>query len=582
MVAALGLRGHCHLLGPRRDVPRLQAGLDLATSSSVSEAFPLAVGEAMACGVPCVATDVGDSASIVGETGRVVPPRNPRALAAAWEELLALAPDARRRLGQAARLRVQERYGLAAITRRYEDLYETLCAGGGGGGGRGDPFSFHPGGDLWATVFLWFPASPPAARPTGPAPRRPSSRGRTRARGRSARERWGDQGADDPEACGGGGATRPGPVRGALRAGLRRPLDLFTGPRVDSFPPEGRFKPIGPIRSFQPAGSPMHRGNHSSDLSAVRFIRRYMREFGPFDVIHGHSSKGGALSRLAAIGSDVRVFYTPNALVTMDPRLSPLKRLFYQAVEWAISKATDRIIAVSPEEQRHGIRFGLSRSRVILIPSGFEPVLFPPMGVVRRELCLPEDCRVVGFIGRLVEQKAPDVLIEAFATTANMLPQCRLVVVGSGPLERSLRVMADLLGIANKVLWLGERDGKCLLPAFDLLALPSRYEGLPLVTLEALSAGLPVVATATAGVELPIRHRRNGLIVPPDRPDLFATALVELLSDPLKLEQFGRRSREISTEFTVRRMVDSTHDAYLDCIGMRVMEARPRLCEGVG
>ena len=79
------------------------------------------------------------------------------------------------------------------------------------------------------------------------------------------------------------------------------------------------------------------------------------------------------------------------------------------------------------------------------------------MGVVRRELCLPEDCRVVGFIGRLIEQKAPDVLIEAFATTANMLPQCRLVVVGSGPLERSLRVMADLLGIANKVLWLGER-----------------------------------------------------------------------------------------------------------------------------
>ena len=131
MVAALGLRGHCHLLGPRRDVPRLQAGLDLATSSSVSEAFPLAIGEAMACGVPCVATDVGDSASIIGETGRVVPPHDPRALAAAWEELLALAPDARRRLGQAARLRVQERYELVSITRRYENVYETLCAGGG-------------------------------------------------------------------------------------------------------------------------------------------------------------------------------------------------------------------------------------------------------------------------------------------------------------------------------------------------------------------------------------------------------------------------------------------------------------------
>ena len=129
MVAALGLRGRCHLLGhtPRHAPP--PAGLDLATSSSVTEAFPLALGEAMACGVPCVATDVGDSASIVGETGRIVPPRDPQALAAACEELLELSPEARARLGQSGRLRVQERYELASITRRYEDLYETLHAG---------------------------------------------------------------------------------------------------------------------------------------------------------------------------------------------------------------------------------------------------------------------------------------------------------------------------------------------------------------------------------------------------------------------------------------------------------------------
>jgi glycosyltransferase involved in cell wall biosynthesis len=385
------------------------------------------------------------------------------------------------------------------------------------------------------------------------------------------------------EACGGGTGRHVLDLsEGLLERGYDVHLIHSSGRTVDSFVGHAEFRErLGRLRAIRQASYPMHRGIHPGDFSAVRWVRRYIREHGPFDIIHGHSAKGGALSRLAALGSDVRVFYTPHALVTMDPRLSPLKRLFYQVVEWALSKATDRIIAVSPEEQRHGIRFGLSRSRVILIPSGFEPVPFPPRGVVRRELCLPEDCRVVGFIGRLVEQKAPDVLIEAFATTANMLPQCRLVVVGSGPLKRSLRVMADLLGIANKVLWLGEHDGKCLLPAFDLLALPSRYEGLPLVTLEALSAGLPVVATASAGVELPVRHRHNGLIVPPNRPDLFAAALVELLSDPLKLEQFGRRSREISTEFTVRRMVDSTHEAYLDCMGMKAMEARPRPCEGV-
>ena len=166
------------------------------------------------------------------------------------------------------------------------------------------------------------------------------------------------------------------------------------------------------------------------------------------------------------------------------------------------SKATDRIIAVSPEEQTAS---GLASA----VP-GDPHLQRGRAGAVSADGCGPP--RVVpagGLQGRrfhrpLSRAEEPYVLIKAFATTANMLPQCRLVVVGSGPLERSLRVMADLLGIANKVLWLGEdRDGKCLLPAFDLLALPSRYEGLPYVTLEALSAGLPVVATATAGVDAP-------------------------------------------------------------------------------
>jgi glycosyltransferase involved in cell wall biosynthesis len=126
---ALGLCDCCHLLGPRRDVARIQASLDLATSSSISEAFPLCLGEAMACGVPCVATDVGDSAAILGETGRIVPPRAPALLASAWEELLSLGPEARSRLGMAARRRIQERYDLAAVAGRYENLYERLLAG---------------------------------------------------------------------------------------------------------------------------------------------------------------------------------------------------------------------------------------------------------------------------------------------------------------------------------------------------------------------------------------------------------------------------------------------------------------------
>jgi glycosyltransferase involved in cell wall biosynthesis len=133
LVADLGLGGACHLLGPRRDVARVHAALDVATSSSVSEAFPLAVGEAMACGVPCVATDVGDSALIVGPAGRVVRPRDPESMAEAWYDLLALGHGERRRLGLAARRRVVELFDIAAVTHRYEDLYTRLARGAAGG-----------------------------------------------------------------------------------------------------------------------------------------------------------------------------------------------------------------------------------------------------------------------------------------------------------------------------------------------------------------------------------------------------------------------------------------------------------------
>jgi glycosyltransferase involved in cell wall biosynthesis len=127
IIASLGLTDRCHLLGPRRDMPRVYAALDVATSSSVSEAFPLVVGEAMACGVPCVVTDVGDSGLIVGPTGRVVAPRDPAAMAAAWAALLAMPADERARLGASARQRVRERFDLTSVARRYESLYSGVC-----------------------------------------------------------------------------------------------------------------------------------------------------------------------------------------------------------------------------------------------------------------------------------------------------------------------------------------------------------------------------------------------------------------------------------------------------------------------
>ena len=123
------LKNHIHLLGRRTDMPRLMASLDILASSSYGEAFPNVLGEAMACGVPCVVTDVGDSAEIVGDTGRVVQSSDMEGLARDVQELLCMPEEARARLGQKARARVEANYEIGYVTLLYEEFYEHAVNG---------------------------------------------------------------------------------------------------------------------------------------------------------------------------------------------------------------------------------------------------------------------------------------------------------------------------------------------------------------------------------------------------------------------------------------------------------------------
>jgi glycosyltransferase involved in cell wall biosynthesis len=123
---ALGLLECTHLLGERSDTSRITAALDIASSSSSSEAFPNVIGEAMSCGVPCVVTDVGDSAWLVGDTGLAVRSRDSDALYGAWMELCAGGASRRRALGASARERIATHFSMAAVAAQYEQLYDEI------------------------------------------------------------------------------------------------------------------------------------------------------------------------------------------------------------------------------------------------------------------------------------------------------------------------------------------------------------------------------------------------------------------------------------------------------------------------
>ncbi|MBS1808844.1 MAG: glycosyltransferase [Acidobacteria bacterium] len=127
-IRAAGIEDRCRLLGIREDMPRITAALDVATSvSSYGEGFPIVMGEAMACGVPCVVTDVGDSAHLVGTTGLVVPPQDPLKLSQAWRCLLQLDRETKSRLGRDARHRIADNFSLPIIVSRYEQVYHRVA-----------------------------------------------------------------------------------------------------------------------------------------------------------------------------------------------------------------------------------------------------------------------------------------------------------------------------------------------------------------------------------------------------------------------------------------------------------------------
>lgn len=124
-----GIAHRAHLLGHRDDISRLDAAFDLLTlTSAYGEGLPNVLGEAMACGVPCVVTDVGDSALVVGDTGLTVPVRAPQALADAWRQLLLEGPDRLAMRGRDARHRISAKYSLPATITQYEAMYRELAA----------------------------------------------------------------------------------------------------------------------------------------------------------------------------------------------------------------------------------------------------------------------------------------------------------------------------------------------------------------------------------------------------------------------------------------------------------------------
>jgi len=203
----------------------------------------------------------------------------------------------------------------------------------------------------------------------------------------------------------------------------------------------------------------------------------------------------------------------------------------------------------------------LPADRLVVIPNGVDPTPFDRASAASRTaLGIPERSHLVLFVGRLDPQKGLPILLDAAETVARNRPDWHLAIVGDGPEEMALRgrVAASPI-LAGRVRWLGRRDDvPSLLKAADLLVLPSLWEGMPNVVLEAMAARRAVVGTAVEGTDDLIIPGHTGWLVSPGDPAALAAALAEAASDPDRLARFGNAGRErVEAKSTPARVVEA-------------------------
>lgn len=304
----------------------------------------------------------------------------------------------------------------------------------------------------------------------------------------------------------------------------------------------------------------LSRDSHGlSDLRALSQLRTALSGFDP-DLVSAHSSKAGILARLAARSLGLPALFTAHGWAFTEG-VPALQRIGARWIERGFSPLAQRIILVSDYDRRIAI------SSSVGVPEKLHVIHNGMPDVPREQRARPErePVRVI-MIGRFAEQKDHATLFRALARLEDRA--WSLDLVGDGPRQGSMRELASELGIAERVSFLGMRtDVAQLLARAQLYVLISRWEGLPRSIIEAMRAGLPVLASDVGGIAELVEDGATGCLVPRGDADALEARLRGLLASSeqrLLLGKQGRRRYE--TEFTFERMFERTVDSYREVL----------------
>lgn len=532
LAQSLGVAERAHWMGLRRDVPSWLASFDLFALPSDWEGVSLALLESMAAGLPAVATRTGGTPEVVvdGETGLLVAPRDPQALAGAIRRLHADS-ELRLRMGQAARLRLLERFTLDGVARQLEMLYRDILDNPHHQEAktpRNESISMAPSclGDDSRLLVLH-----PITRLIV------------------------------------GGAQENTMLTAALLDPRRYRAAVISGPQTGS---EGSLIEEVRARGVSLTVLPelVREVSPKNDLLALWKLYRLFRAQQPA-IVHTHSSKAGIIGRMAAWLARVPVIVHTVHGWSFHEHMSPRVRMAYILMERLSARLCAALIVVAQPDVEKGLNVGIGRpEQYRLIRSAIPLDEFDPARhgriEARRALGLPLDAPVLGNVGRFSAQKNPLDWVRAAAIVAQALPEARFLLVGDGPLRAEVEVAIAAAGLAERFILPGlRRDAGRMFAAMDVFMLTSLWEGLPRVIPQALAMGVPVVAYRADGTAEAIRPGETGCLCDPGDVQGMAASALALLSD----ESLRRRMAEngqaaVRQEFDLNAMIRQIEALY--------------------
>lgn len=310
---------------------------------------------------------------------------------------------------------------------------------------------------------------------------------------------------------------------------------------------------------------PIARQIAPSDVTALARVHRRLAPLAP-DVVHSHGAKGGVFGRITGAwlnrAKPVARIYAPHGgSLHFDARTAEGR--VYFAIERGLEAVTDVLVHVSEyERQAYVEKVGAPRCRAVVVRNGLTPPEFDAVAPA-------PDASDFLYLGMLRDLKGPDVFIEALAELARGGATATGTIVGDGPDEARYRALVDERGLSDRVRFLPPRPAREAFAMARAIVVPSRAESMPYVVLEAIAAGLPILATNVGGIP-EIFGPFSGELLPPGEAPALAAAMRAIMADPDRARGMARERRaHIAGEFALSSMAARVESVYRDAIAAR-------------